>query len=297
MTMLSNSAAGHSRSATMIGTTAVLCWALLAPLAVAAGAIPPFQLLSMTTGLAFGAGMALLALLGRGLEAFRQPPSAWLLAITAIFLYHALYFYAVSTIPPAHASLVAYLWPLLIVILAGVTTASGGLSWRHLGGAALGFAGVANLMLGEGEAQFGYPVSGYLAAGCCALIWSGYSVLNRRFARVPSEMLIGVCGVVSLLAAIAHVIASETTVAPTATQSGVVLALGLGPVGLAFVAWDHGTKHGHLALLGTLAYFTPILSTLALVVCGMAAATGSLAFAALAVVAGAVVAGLSRGSR
>ncbi|MEP6906693.1 MAG: hypothetical protein ABI858_01745, partial [Pseudoxanthomonas sp.] len=39
----------------------------------------------------------------------------------------------------------------------------------------------------------------------------------------------------------------------------------------AFLLWDHGTKHGDIALLGSLSYLAPLLSTLLLVLAGQAA--------------------------
>ena len=47
--------------------------------------------------------------------------------------------------------------------------------------------------------------------------------------------------------------------------------MGAGPVGAAFLLWDHGTKHGDIALLGSLSYLAPLLSTLLLVLAGRAA--------------------------
>lgn len=69
-----------------------------------------------------------------------------------------------------------------------------------------------------------------------------------------------------------------------------VLALGLGPVGLAFYTWDIGVKRGDIQLLGTAAYAAPLFSTLILVLAGMAAASFLLAVAALLITGGAVLA-------
>jgi len=84
----------------------------------------------------------------------------------------------------------------------------------------------------------------------------------------------------------------ETTIWPHGAKWLAVLGLGIGPVGLAFYAWDHGTKHGDIRLLGISAYAAPLLSTLMLVVAGKAAATWSVATAALLIVGGAALASL-----
>ena len=44
--------------------------------------------------------------------------------------------------------------------------------------------------------------------------------------------------------------------------------MGLGPVGIAFRLWDRGTRHGDLALLGSLSYLAPLLSTALLIAAG-----------------------------
>ena len=69
-----------------------------------------------------------------------------------------------------------------------------------------------------------------------------------------------------------------------------IVALGLGPVGAAFYAWDIGCKRGDIRLLGVSAYAAPVLSTLALVVAGFAQPSLALWLACALIVAGAIVA-------
>ncbi|MBS7538213.1 DMT family transporter [Ancylobacter lacus] len=186
--------------ATAIGIAAILFWAGLALLTVTARGIPPFELLALSFGVAFLAGVIVLAARGRqALVRLRQPPGPWLTAFAAIFLYHALYFYALTTVPPAEAGLIAYLWPLLIVLFAAVGPGGERLRLNHLGGAILGLLGTAVLFVDHPPETFvSGAAAGYTAAFGCAVIWSGYSVVNRHFANVPSEMLIGVCGAVTI---------------------------------------------------------------------------------------------------
>lgn len=276
--------------ATLIGIVSILLWALLALFTATAGAIPPFELMALTFAIAFAGGMVVLALRGgAGLGELFQPLAPWLTAFLGLFLYHALYFYALQNAPVGEASIICYLWPLFIVLFSAMLPGER-LKLRHVIGAALGFAGTALIILAKGGAIGGAGSAlGYLAALGCAFVWSGYSVLNRRFQGTPSGMLVGVCGAVALSALAFH-FAFETTVSPSATQWAAILALGLGPVGLAFLAWDHATKHGHIALLGTLSYLAPLLSTALLVATGAAPASLKLALAAILVISGAVLA-------
>lgn len=281
--------------ATLIGVVAILLWAALAPLTVFTRDIPPFQLLALSFGVAFLSGLCLLGFRGRtALAELRQPAAPWLTAFVGIFGYHALYFYALKAAPAAEASLIAYLWPLLIVLLAALLPGERLLA-RHVVGALIGLGGTALIVLGRetsGTADASLP--GYLAALLCALVWSTYSVFNRRFETTPSGMIVGVCGAVAVAGGACHLLA-ETTVSPDGGQWLVVVMLGVGPTGLAFLAWDHATKHGHLALLGALSYLAPLLSTALLVAFGSAPATMRLAAAALLIIGGAVLAtGLGR---
>ena len=277
--------------ATLVGVGAILLWAALALFTVAARGLPSFELLALSFGAAFLSGLAALAARGRAaLGELRQPPAPWLLAFCGLFFYHALYFYALSAAPPAQASLVAYLWPLLIVLLSASLPGER-LRGRHVAGAALGLGGTALIVLGRGTgtAAGTSAALGFLAALGCAIVWSGYSVLNRRFARVPSAMLVGVCGAVAVAGGLCH-LAVEPTVAPSPGQWLAVALLGIGPTGLAFLAWDHATKHGRLPVLGALSYLAPLASTLLLILTGQAEAGAPLIAAAGLIIGGAVMA-------
>lgn len=288
--------AGSAARATGIGVIAILLWAALALLTVRTGALPPFQLLALSFGVAFAGGVAVLLPRGRAaLADMRQPLRPWLLSFSGIFCYHALYFYALSHAPAAQASLIAYLWPLFIVLFSAL--AGGRLYARHLAGAVLGLAGTALIALERGEGSgAAWPVAGIEAAFGCAVIWAGYSVLNRRYASAPSSMMVGVCGLVAVAGAICHVLL-ETTVPVGAAQWAAIVLLGLGPTGLAFLAWDYATKHGHLALLGPLSYLAPLLSTVLLVAAGETPARLTLLLSALLIIGGSVVATATRRRR
>ena len=277
----------RQRVATAVGAIAILLWAALALTTVRARGIPPFELLALSFGVAFVSGLAWLAASGR-LGGLRQAAAPWFTAFIGIFVYHALYFYALSAAPAADASLIAYLWPLLIVLLAA-TLPGERLHARHVGGAVLGLGGTALILLGPGDGGGSGAASGYAAALGCALVWSGYSVLNRRFGAVPSDMIVGVCGAVALAGGLCHAL-FETSVTPAPAQWVAIGLLGLGPTGLAFLAWDYATKHGRLPVLGALSYLAPLISTLLLILAGDAAASLRVLAAAALVIGGALLA-------
>ncbi len=279
--------AAAQRRATLIGLVAILLWASLALLTTATGNLPPFQVLAIGFGIAAVLGLVRATLRGTaGWRELRQPLPALALSTFALFGYHALYFIALKRAPAVEANLLNYLWPLLIVVFAGVF---GGVAVRpgQWLGTALGLvAAVLLVTRGRGLQVEPAHVPGYLAALGAALIWSLYSVLNRRHADVPTAAITVGCAGVAVLGTVAHLL-SEQTVMPTAGQWVVLLLMGIGPVGAAFWLWDHGTKHGDIALLGSLSYLAPLLSTLLLVASGRAEAHWIQAVAVALLLAGA----------
>ncbi len=258
------------RRATVFGFSAIGLWAALAVLTTAAAGIPPFQLLALTFTLAGGLGCAwLLRPGGAGIAALRQPPRAALLTIAALAGYHALYFIAFNHAPAVEVNLVNYLWPLLIVVFAGLLSGVRVYA-RQWAGTLLGLAGAA-LVVTRGHSLAMQPkyVAGYLAALGAAFTWSAYSVLNRRFGAVSSRAMAGSCLAVGVLGALIH-LAAETWVTPTPGQWAAILAMAIGPVGMAFWCWDRGTKHGDIVVLGMASYAAPLLSTVLLLVFGRA---------------------------
>lgn len=282
-----------SRSATLIGFVAIALWALLAALTTLTGTVPPFQLSAMAFAVAGLIGVAWAWGTGgrQGLRrALPRRPIAWIVGVGGLFGYHAIYFAALRLAPAVEASLIAYLWPLLIVLLSALLPREVLLP-RHVVGALIGLAGAVLIVVGPtGTAFDAQYLPGYVAAGACALIWSSYSVASRALGDVPTEAVASFCVATAILAGLAH-LAFETTVWPRdAVQWLAVLGLGLGPVGGAFFVWDHGCKRGDIKVLGAASYAAPVLSTLMLVVLGLAAFTPRVAIACLLVTLGAVVA-------
>ncbi|SDY46519.1 EamA domain-containing membrane protein RarD [Jannaschia faecimaris] len=272
--------------ATLAGFGAVLLWATLALFTTLSGDVPPLQLLALC--FALGGGMGLLAgWRRRGWRAWRQPWPVWALGVGGLFGYHLLYVLALRNAPPAQASLIAYLWPLLIVLLASVET---GLRAHHLAGALLGLVGAALIVTGgQGLTLSGQHVTGYAIAFLAAFFWAGYSVLSRRVAQVSTDAVTGFCLATALLSGLAH-LALEETVTPQGTEWLAILGLGLGPVGLAFFLWDIGVKRGDLPVLGATSYAAPLLSTFVLVGAGQAHFTWVVGTACVLITGGACLA-------
>lgn len=280
---------------------AVLIWSSLAVLTVLAGPLPPLQLVAMAFTVVFA--LTLMRWISRGenpLRHMRLPLPVWALGITGLFGYHFFYFLGVQNAPPAEANLINYLWPMLIVLFATLLPAGSGvgrLRWFHIVGATAGLLGTGVLIsaggVGGGAAGLTFRTEytgGYLAALAAALIWAGYSVTSRRFAHISTDSIGAFCGATAALAWIAHGFLEPTIWPGDPVSILAVLFLGLGPVGAAFFAWDHGMKHGNIRVLGAAAYAAPLLSTLGLVVTGYALASWPLAVACALIVGGGLLA-------
>ncbi|MBE2277956.1 MAG: EamA family transporter [Rhodobacteraceae bacterium] len=273
--------------ATIIGGTAILMWALLALLTIGSDPVPPFLL----TALCFGVGglIGLVWTARNGLAVLRTVSwKVYAFGTAGLFGYHFLYFTAFRIAPAAETGLIAYLWPLFIVLFSGFLPGERLLP-RHVIGALIAFAGAALIVLGRGGEAAASPLGLVLAFGC-ALTWAAYSVLSRRLGDVPTESVTVFCLATAVLSLLAH-LALEPTLWPSGAVGWIsVLLLGLGPVGAAFFTWDIGMKKGDIQLLGVASYAAPLLSTFALVLAGIAKPSLSLAVAALLITGGAALA-------
>jgi drug/metabolite transporter (DMT)-like permease len=286
-------------NATLIGFTAVLMWAFLALLSSAAGSIPPFQLSSMTFAIGAAVGFSRILLKPSLLSVFKQPLKVWLVGTIGLCLYHCAYFFAIQSAPPVEASLIAYLWPLLIVVFAAFLPGES-LRMHHVIGVVLGLVGAVLIITKGGTIglQNGFKI-GHAVALACAFIWSAYSVLSRQLGYVPTDIVSGFCLITAIVSLGLHMLLEPTTIPQSMIQWGAVILLGLFPVGGAFYTWDFGVKRGDIMVLGAASYASPLLSTIILLLSGYAKFQWIIIVACLLITFGAVIAAkdLFRASR
>jgi len=275
--------------ATLIGFIAVLLWSLLALFTVGTSPVPPLQLTAICFSIGGVIGLIWTGFYGNFRQLIRINWRVYAFGTAGLFGYHFLYFSALRSAPAAEAGLIAYLWPLLIVLFSGLLP-NETLKKGHILGAIISFAGAAMIVLNGSGGFQADAMAGYGLALLCALTWAGYSVLSRRLGNIPTDSVAIFCLATAFLSALAH-LALETTAWPQTTIGWVsIIALGLGPVGLAFYVWDIGVKHGNIQLLGVASYAAPLLSTFVLIGAGIAEATWALLLAALLITSGAALA-------
>jgi drug/metabolite transporter (DMT)-like permease len=284
------------QKANLSGLGAILLWGMLALLTSFSGDVPPLQVTAMTFAIAFLASCVAFVRAGADFSILRQPLGVWLNGVLGLFGYHALYFMALKSAPAVEASLINYLWPVLIVLFSSFLPGER-LRPSHVLGVLLGFAGVVALLVGGGaltlDARY---LGGYLLALACAVIWAAYSVNSRRYRAVPTMLTGAFCGVTALLSLACHLL-FERTVMPSPAAWAAIAALGLGPVGLAFFAWDYGVKRGNIKVLGALSYLAPLLSSALLIAFGQAQFHIRILVACAFIITGSVVASRRAGGK
>ena len=274
-------------SANLLALGAIVLWASLAALGVALSHVPPFLL----TGLALLVGSVIALPLSRfDFRQWRVPLRTLGLGVYGLFGFHFLLFIALRHAPPVQANLVNYLWPLGIVVMAPLFLPDVSLTRRHVLAAVLGFAGAALAILGgtggAGETRWAW---GYLPALASAFIWASYSLLTKRVRRFPTAAIGSFALVSGLLSLLCHAWLEPSTTL-LARDWGLIVLLGLGPLGGAFFLWDAALKRGDARQIGVLGFLTPLLSTLTLLLVRGETPSASVALGAILIVGAAVMA-------
>lgn len=246
--------------ATAIGAAGVVLWATETSLAKGAAGLPPFEIV----GCAFLAA-ALLSppvwwLTGQGPgAAFRQRPLVWLVMVPCLVLYHACIYAFIQRAPAMPAALMQGSTPLVLVVGTALLPGSR-LRWWHWAALVGGLEGVVALA-GAGEGSGQTAAGGEMALvgiGFAAALWGVYSLAMSRLAAVPVSAL-GVFYLAAALAALACHAAFESWVTPSLGQLEAVAGLGLLPMGLAILCWNHGLAHGDVPALGGISYVEPLV--------------------------------------
>ncbi|MFM6990659.1 MAG: DMT family transporter [Rhodoferax sp.] len=266
----------------LLALAAIALWGTLAPLGVQLAHIPPFLL----TGLGLLVGSLISLPLARfRLSRWQVPLPTLLVGVYGLFGFHFLLFIALRNAPAVEANLINYLWPLGMVVMAPLFLNDVQLRGRHIVAALIGFAGAAIAILGRGgpsDAAVEFH-SGYVIALASAFVWASYSLLTRRLPAFPTAAVGGFAAASGVLSLVCHALLEPAVV--LGTQDLVLIAiLGLGPLGGAFFLWDAAIKLGDTRRIGLLAFATPILSTVMLLLTTGQALQWNVAVAAALVV-------------
>lgn len=273
------------------GLVAVVLWSLAPVLANLAQRMPPLQLTALCLLVAAVTTWPVGRLVTRqqGLVA-AVGMRVWALAPLLVIGALGFYFLALRLAPPAEAALVTYTWPVLFVIAAELAHARR-VRLPSIAGAALAFAGAGLVLMPAQGVSGDIPWLGYGSAFASGTCWASFSLLARQQPVPLAGLMPRLFGIGAAVAGLGHGV-FEVSMWPVPFDMAVSIALiGLGPYGLAFLAWDMALRRGRSATVGTLAYAVPVLSAVLLVATGMATADWRLPVAAFGVVLGCAIAG------
>ena len=225
-------------SALFLALTSLILWSFLAFLGAKLVRLPPL----LVVGVALCVGGMVSAV---RLRSWRVPLVTFLVGAAGIFGYHFLYFSAFKFAPVVEASLINYLWPLLIVLLSPLFLVGYSLRWHHLIGATTGFLGASLIVMGERFQPNAAYLTGYILAAGAALTWASYSLLTKRLPPFPTAAVGGFCLFGGLLSLGIYFLGSSSAnqmILPTGVDWLYLILVGVGPMGLAFFTWDAALK-------------------------------------------------------
>jgi drug/metabolite transporter (DMT)-like permease len=269
----------------LLALIAILLWSTLALAGNGLQSVPRFLLLGVT----FSIGGSI-SLFRRG--GWRVPLKVFLVGVGGLFGYHFLYFTAFAHAPAVETNLINYLWPLLIVILSPLVLPGTRLRPHHIAGAILGLAGASLIATGgKPNLQLVY-LTGYASALGAAVTWAFYSLLTKRLPPFPTDSIGAFCLISGILSMGIYFINGGNwygIVSVQPLQWLFLILAGIGPMGAAFFFWDAALKRGDPRTIGSLAYLTPLLSTLNLVIFAGQRLTLVSFFAMSLIIAGALI--------
>lgn len=259
--------------ATAVGLLAIAVWSLMTGLvrvvAESFGA-------TLGSALIYTSGAVLLLVFHRPAP-LRSYPRRYLIVGGALFVFYessiSLSIGLASTAEQSvEVSLVNYLWPTLMVLLAAAIgrPRRRGAVWRALPGAVVATAGVALAVGGNGglrpEAAVGHIASDplpYLLAFLGAFAWSLYAVITPAMSGGLDGTSVFFPGVAASLWII-HLASGEglpASVPGPADWLAVVACAAV--IGGGYAFWGYGILHGSLKTLAVASYATPVLSVAA----------------------------------
>jgi drug/metabolite transporter (DMT)-like permease len=271
---------------TASGLAAVLIWSMAAPVVASAVGIDPFLYVALGDGI--GAILFLLMWVAQRqnpLPELRKIP-LWFfgLGLVGVSIHNLTWVAALQQAPPLEATLIIYTWPLLLIVFATISLRQR-FHWYHIAGGLLGLLGIAALLMGRGLDFMGFALMpGHFWAVISALSWSVFSAVAARYQYLSSNFL----GVVFALSALTNGAVWYFYLGGPPAPTASLLIAGIAAIFFtaAYALWDFGMKRGNAQLIGAVAFLTPVLAALYLVLLGKAELTISLFVSLVLVIAG-----------
>ncbi|MFB9326527.1 DMT family transporter [Paenibacillus aurantiacus] len=228
------------------------------------GRLDSYQLLFYMYGI--GATVfAAFVLIGGGLSAMRRwTAEAWLILAACglfSFLYDFLYFKALERIPAVEASMLNYLFPIFIVLLAlpmNREKPTGGTVIAVL----MGLAGTWLLMTGGNPAQLHFTdLAGDLYAIGAAISWGVFTNL-LKWNKQDAALSIFAIACFALLLSVCALVTNSGFAWPEKADFYGALWLAMSNVVLGFILYARALRHSPATLIANFTFFTPVVTLL-----------------------------------
>lgn len=287
----------HASLAYLFVNLSTLLWASNITLGRALrGQVGPLTLTAVRVTVA---GLLFLALIRRLPPAERRPGRDWPwllgMALTGVFAFPVLLYFALRFTTASNASLINGAGPLVTAVLAAALLRER-LTGHQALGAVVSLAGVF-LIIGGGLTTAGLaPNTGDLLMLGNVVLWGLYSVLARKVTRTRSVISATAFSTWLALPFLYPAMLSEWRSAPPALTPALALTLlyiGVFPAFIAFLAWNEGVRRagpsGAMAFYNMLPVYGALLGALFL---GETLGAGQIAGGALVIGGGLIGAGL-----
>ena len=269
------------------GVCAVLMWGTLGVLGKHSQTLDTELVMSICFGIAGLIGVFFCKLTGRQFGKNSLPTMIFYASL--LTGYHLAYLGSFKLAPALNVSLINYLWPAFFIVI-GNTFFGLGSGLQGFIGALLGFLSIPILMSGDSAISY----SGSALLGCAlafigALIWAIYSNLRRHDKADPICSMTLICLMSSVVCITLLMFKNSVHIELTSANLLIVLLLAIGPAGGAFFLWDIGMRLGNPALLAVFGYCAPIISTILLILFGLAEPSWNVLVSVLLIAAGGAV--------
>lgn len=263
----------------ILGVVALGLWSTSATIFMAIKGLPGFQLLAMMFLGSFICGLAITALNNSWGEIRKISLTSIIALFGGVVGQQIIYLCALQYAPPAEVDIIAYLWPVISVMLSALFLGAR-LSPLQLIGLSMGFAAV--ILIGHEKFGLGGIKLGHYLAVLSAICWSLYSTFIRKLTQVNAAQLSIAYGLGFLLMLPCHLL-FEPFIWPTTVQWAAIAYLCILPAFVGYILWTHAMQFGKVNSITIIAYAKPIASVALLWACGFAESSWTLGLAVILV--------------
>jgi drug/metabolite transporter (DMT)-like permease len=260
----------HCNKATAVGQVGLCLWALVAALMALVTRLPTIEILLIIFTTSFVFSCIFLTIKKRWHLPASQPLALWFFNLVGICGADTLFVLASKNAPQADVTLINYLWPSLIILLAPLLP-SERFQLKYLISIVLAFTGI-TLLLTKGKGLYAldiHYIKGYIYAFSGAMAWATYTLSARHYTKQIPEAIGLYCGIGALGILVTHP-HLEGFIMPTLAEAALLVYMGITSHNLAYMCWNHGASKGNFKLLSLLAYLSPFICTGTLVMIGAA---------------------------